>query len=279
LTIAGSTAYLGFFECPDDQAVADELFGWARETAGRAGCREILGPVDASFWNRYRMKTDAFDQSAYFGEPRNPDYYPRLWERAGFSVVQRYSSTIFPVVPRGYRNPRLTSRLEWARDNGFRVESLRMREWDDVFPRVHALIMELYADMPVFQPLDLDGFAAVFGKLRLAADPELITLAWQGSELAAFSIVLPDFADLANPLRLLWRKHHYRRVVAAYMGAAVPGLGSALAARLLAQAAERGLGFVGSLMADGKPTAQYANDLVAARQHYALYGSSWNYTV
>jgi hypothetical protein len=265
------TAYLGFFECPDDGRVSAELFEWAQQMAVERGCRRIVGPVDASFWLRYRMKLDAFDAPTYFGEPRNPAHHPKLWEQAGFEITQRYSSTIYPVKPPEFRTAQLQERLAGAQDQGFRIESLNPREWDIVFPRVHALIMALYAELPVFKPLSFADFEAVFGSLKQAADPELITLIWKGAELVAFSIVLPDYGDLANPLRLSWRKHHYRRVVASYMGSTIPGLGSALAARLQQQAGAKQLSVVGALIAEGKPTAEYAKSEAIAHHHYALY--------
>jgi hypothetical protein len=265
------TAYLGFFECPDDAATAEELFAWGRQRAAERGCRQIVGPVDASFWLRYRMKLDTFDAAAYLGEPRNPAYYPRLWEEAGFEIIQRYSSSIYPVKPPEFRTAELQERLRLAWDRGFRVEPLNLREWDVVLPQVHALIMELYAAMPVFKTLSLADFQTVFSGLKRAADPELITLIWQRKELAAFSITLPDYGDLSNPLKLLWRKHHYRRVVAAYMGSTVPGLGSALAARLQQLAGAKRLAVVGALIAEGKPTGEYAKSEIIARRHYGLY--------
>jgi len=52
--------YLGFFESADDAAV--------------------VGPVDASFWIRYRLKVSGFEHAPYFSEPLNPPDPQRLDE-------------------------------------------------------------------------------------------------------------------------------------------------------------------------------------------------------
>jgi len=270
-------ARLGFFECVDEQPVADELFDWARRTALAAGYAELVGPVDASFWLRYRMKLDHFD-APYTGEPYNPSYYPRLWERAGWQVGQRYSSTVYRVPPPGFVVGRYDERLAAALAGGRRVAALDLTLWDEDLPKVHALIMRRYAGMPLFHPLSLETFAALFGGLRRIADPQLITLAWNGDELAGFSIVLPDYGDLLDrrltpvtTARILARKRRYQTVVAAYMASDEPGLGSSMAARLLTQARDRGLRVIGSLIAEGTPTEAFAPELVESRRHYALW--------
>ena len=40
--------------------------------------KKIVGPVDASFWNKYRLKINLFDKRPYTGEPYNLKYYFNL---------------------------------------------------------------------------------------------------------------------------------------------------------------------------------------------------------
>jgi hypothetical protein len=273
-------AFLGFFECIDNQPVADQLFAWARDTARQAGYRQLVGPVDASFWLGYRMKLDHFTSKPYFGEPHNPSYHPRLWADAGWEVTQRYSSTIYQVPPPDYTVARYEERLTTATARGHTIEPLDPTQWATVLPQVHELVMRLYAPMPYFHPLSVDQFTTMFGALRQIAPPGLTTLAWQGENLAGFSIVLPDYGDLPNrrltPTTLgpiQWTRRHPHRVVAAYMGASEPGLGSAMAVRLIDQARHHQLQVVGSLIADGTPSQLYAPDMVTTRHHYALWST------
>src|SRR5665647_3310626 len=66
--------YLGFFESADDVAVSARLFAAAEQVAADAGATAVVGPVDASFWIRYRLKVSGFENAPYFSEPLNPPY-------------------------------------------------------------------------------------------------------------------------------------------------------------------------------------------------------------
>ena len=56
------TAYIGFFECINDENVAKYLFDTAREFAKKNKFKKIVGPVDTSFWIKYRLKINMFDK-------------------------------------------------------------------------------------------------------------------------------------------------------------------------------------------------------------------------
>ena len=83
-------AYFGFFESEDIQdavkCLFDGLSGWAAEHA----YKRLVGPVNASFWLGYRLKTDHFD-TPYAGEPYNKPYYQRLLEYVGFGITDELS--------------------------------------------------------------------------------------------------------------------------------------------------------------------------------------------
>ena len=66
-----TTAYIGFFECINDDEVARYLFDIAQKFAKENKYEKIVGPVDASFWLKYRLKINMFDKKTYTGEPYN----------------------------------------------------------------------------------------------------------------------------------------------------------------------------------------------------------------
>ena len=78
--------YLGFYECINDDEVAKNLFDKAYEFCKEKGLTSIVGPVDCSFWIKYRLKINKFDLPPYTGEPYNKDYYLKQFENNGFSV-------------------------------------------------------------------------------------------------------------------------------------------------------------------------------------------------
>ena len=54
------TAYLGFFECVNDEHTARFLFTAVDKFCKKNKFKRIIGPVDASFWIKYRLKINHF---------------------------------------------------------------------------------------------------------------------------------------------------------------------------------------------------------------------------
>src|SRR5688572_12813091 len=74
---------LGYFECIDDTAVAESLIGAGIEWLKSAGVREVIGPMNGGAHRSHRFLTRGFDREPFLFEPRNPRYYPRLFEQCG----------------------------------------------------------------------------------------------------------------------------------------------------------------------------------------------------
>lgn len=71
-------AYFGFFECIGQQEIAEQLLDTVSKKAKKDGKTKLSGPVDASFWIKYRLKINLFDRIPYTGEPYNKNYYYKL---------------------------------------------------------------------------------------------------------------------------------------------------------------------------------------------------------
>ena len=67
--------YIGFYECVNRDDAAKFLFDNAARIASEMGYEKIVGPVDCSFWIKYRLKINLFEKPPYTGEPYNLDYY------------------------------------------------------------------------------------------------------------------------------------------------------------------------------------------------------------
>ena len=92
--------YFGFFECIDDQAVADALLaataGWLLER----GRRLMRGPFcPAPYIYDLGLLVDGFDRPQSFSEPYNPPYYQKLLESRGLSKLADYLSLDLPGRP------------------------------------------------------------------------------------------------------------------------------------------------------------------------------------
>lgn len=269
---------VGFFECVDDQPVADALFAAA---ASAGGPPDLLGPVDASFWVGYRLRTAGFDQPPFYGEPVNPEWYPRLFERAGFTVAQRY-------VSRRYRpDERIDLSLFADLRVGYEAKGYEFHvptrtSFEDDLREIHGLISQLYADFPVYSPIDWPAFRAMFGGLKTITDLNLVTIARFHGEPVGFQITLPDYGNRLDRGPLPMRLAHLARVrhlggakayISLYSGAKREhrGLGKALLMDFVRACVEHGADGIGALVAEGKVTGSYLPEYVVGTSEHCLY--------
>lgn len=81
--------FVGFFECVDDQAIANRLFDEARVwLRGQQGIVKVRGPMNPSMNHECGLLTDGFDSPPTFMMTHNWPYYQRLWENYGFRKVE-----------------------------------------------------------------------------------------------------------------------------------------------------------------------------------------------
>jgi len=76
------------------------MFCVAEKLAHENNLTKLIGPVDASFWIKYRLKVNLFDRLPYVSEPYNKDYYLNLFLGSGFVIEERYISNIYKKLPK-----------------------------------------------------------------------------------------------------------------------------------------------------------------------------------
>jgi hypothetical protein len=75
---------IGYFECPNDQELANLILENASSWLRDKGATIIHGPMDLHIYNNYRFMSEGYNTTPFISEPRNPKYYPALFEGFGF---------------------------------------------------------------------------------------------------------------------------------------------------------------------------------------------------
>lgn len=274
-------AYLGFFEMEKERDGAAFFFSYLENYAKERGCRKISGPVNGSFWLGYRMKTNAFINPPYFGEPYNMPWYPSLWEENGYYVTDRYVSNIFPVFTKdGYNNPKYEKRLASFIARGYKIIRPNQNNWDRFIKDIYRMIVELYGDFPVFSPISPDDFCRQFDPLRLVLNFDFCRIAYYEKKPVGFVVTVPDYGNLVNGdltwkalTKILARRTRCNRYVVLYMGVQPEhkGLGSAMSQILMEELRKRKASAVGALIHEGKVTRGYVRDYVSEENTYVMY--------
>lgn len=273
------TAYLGFFECVDEDEVAKFLFEQAVAFAKSCGFKQILGPVNASFWMGYRLKTNLFDERAYTGEPYNPKYYERLFLQNGFAVAEHYISSVYKRVEKDFELEKYRNRYDEFVQKGYEIVSPSMRDWDKTMAEIHELITILYQDFPIYKSITKKDFCTYFASYKSIVDLRMVKMAYYRGKAVGFYISIPNYNNsvyhTSNPLnilRILRLRKNPTEYVMLYMGVLPEhqGLGKVLVQSIMNELKESGLGSIGALQRDGKITQSYVNELIEKRYEYVL---------
>jgi GNAT superfamily N-acetyltransferase len=241
------TGGCGFFECVDDQQVADLLFDQARLWLATRGIGAMDGPVNfgenVMWWG---LLIEGFTRP-YYGMNYNPPYYQALFENYGFRILyEQISNRISIDKPFPDRFARIA---EWAaRRQGVRIEHLRMRDFGKYAQDFMDIYNNAWRHFENFTPVTLETVRENFEKMRPVMDERMVLYAYVNDDPASFLLVLPDTNELIDgldgrlglwgKLRFAWnrqtRKH--RRMRAVIMGTKEEyrnqGLESALFIRL-----------------------------------------------
>ncbi len=272
------TAYFGFFECVDDKKVAKYVFDNAEQFAKENDCNKIVGPVDASFWIKYRLKINQFDSRPYTGEPYNKEYYFNLFKDNGYEVCDHYTSNHYVGAEYEYINKEYEGKYKEFTNKGYEIRSIDMKEFDNSIKDMYRLITDLYSDFPIYKNLSQKDFIATFSSFKSIINPSMVKFGYKDNKMVGFFISIPNYhntvyhlnpINLAKILKSLKDPDEY---VMLYMGVDQKhhGLGRALVYSIIQELNQSKKPSIGALAHDGKVTQYYAKEKVDNVYEYVL---------
>jgi hypothetical protein len=210
------TGFFGFFECVDDQSVADALFDAAFVWLREKGMRRCVGPFSFNINDESGLLIDGFNCPPRIAMGHAQPYYQRLVEAAGFTKVVDMLAYLTPMdtaLPSYRRLIRLNRGIE-------RNPRLKVRALDP--SRYHQDFAEM---MKIWRAGWIDNWGSIppteaeakhlAKELKPLLLPELVSIATLDNEPAAFCLALPDLNEMIRDLKgslfpfawakLLWR--------------------------------------------------------------------------
>lgn len=269
--------YIGFFECVNDRKISKFLFQKAYAFAKEKGYKKIVGPVDASFWNKYRLKINKFEKP-YTGEPYNKDYYYKLFLDNNYKVIEHYVSNKFKRIDENYHNKKFTEHYKEFTKLGYKIVKPKIEEFDKCIDETYKMIMNLYSDFPIFKKLSKEDFKEIFNSYKSIINMNMVRMAYYKNEAVGFYISVPNYNNLVyhlnifNILKILKLRRKPKEYVMLYMGVEKEhtGLGKALVSSIVDELKESNLLSIGALARDGKITQKYGSEVVESKYEYVL---------
>lgn len=188
------TGSFGFFECPNDPALAGELLNTACEWLRARGMTDALGPFNFSTNHEIGLLVDAFDQPPVLMMTYNPHYYPDLMERSGWTKAKDvYAFKISGRVPPPERVRRISDKMRER--TKVKIRTLDMKRFDDEIRLVREVYNQAWSKNWGFVPLSEAEFQHAAKDLKLIVRPDWALVAEVDGRAIGFSLTLPNLYE------------------------------------------------------------------------------------
>ncbi|MGD8777676.1 MAG: hypothetical protein PVH88_01805 [Ignavibacteria bacterium] len=185
--------FFGFFECNNDQEVANKLFDTAKEWCAAKGFDAIRGPVNPSTNDDWALLVDGFEDSPRLMMPYNPKYYIDLLENYGFEKAKDLHA--WKITEKEMRKePKIERVAEIAKKrSGLKIREVNMKDFENELNKVKYIYNKAWEPNWGFVPFtdkEIDDAAA---SLKPLVESDLVLFGEINGETIGFALVMLDF--------------------------------------------------------------------------------------
>jgi hypothetical protein len=206
---------LGFFECPNDDALANQLFDTAEKWLNEQSVSSIDAPINFgdrdSFWG---LLISAKTYPSY-RESYNPPYYRAWFEQRGYEL--EIEQTTYEITQATFNFERFSAIASRAMSNPeYRFEYFKYSELEAYAEYFAEVYNQGWAHHEDFKPIDSADVYKRLKSIKPAMPEKLAIFAFAGDRPIGFFVailevnqVFKDFKGTMNTwngLRFLWKK-------------------------------------------------------------------------
>ena len=202
--------FFGFFECIDDQQVADKLFDAAYEWNRYRGFTSMRGPMNFSVNQECGLLIDGFDTPPMVMMRHDHRYYQKLYEGWGLSKTM----DLYAYYSYRTEMPERIGRIALALEKRSKVQVRSLSKNKKQLKKDIETVFEIYTKAWEYNwgnvPLTKAEFDHLVAELLPLADPELVFIAEIDGKQAGFSLAMPNYNEVlkvmhgrVNPITLV----------------------------------------------------------------------------
>ena len=209
------TGGCGFFECIDNQQVANLLFDACRNWLANKGMEAMDGPINfGSRDNWWGLLVDGYQYPPLYGNQYHLPYYKALFENYGFQNYFNQNSYIWRVYEDHLSDIALAKAERVAATEGYYIEDVRNTDLNVAAQHLRKIYNQAWALFTGVKPMTEQQAQKIVDTLRPIIDPNIIFFAYYNDEPIGFFVMVPDLNciigkfkgkfGIINKLRLLW---------------------------------------------------------------------------
>ena len=184
---------VGLFDSVNEPRVAFALLDAAKACLQAHQCQTIIGPVNFTIFQSYRFMTEGFSQEAFVGEPRNPEYYPQLFEAYGFTVNHRWLTwqLFAPEMDKYLADNQ--KHMDAYLALGYKPRKFDIRFTEELMKKTYRILIESYRVFPLFTTISESDFLQEYSMMPELIDRDCSRFGYNPNhEFITFTLVLKD---------------------------------------------------------------------------------------
>ncbi|MEO8145982.1 MAG: GNAT family N-acetyltransferase [Bacteroidia bacterium] len=188
--------YFGFFECINDQSVADELFRLADKFAIEKGYDTLSGNFNLTAMQEMGVMISGFENEPYIAQSYGMPWYPELMTNAGY--VPTFPMTTFEIDLLTVNPEEVASEKhrKLLTDSEYEIIPITKSAYAKYRPVILEIFNKGFDQNPLFVPISTEEFDFQAKDLVYFMDSHISFVAAHNGVPVAISISIPDI----NPL-------------------------------------------------------------------------------
>ena len=185
--------FFGFFECINDQEVANKLFDAAKVWLKEKGMDTMRGPANPSSNDEYGMLLDGFEDEPRLLMTFNPKYYLDLCENYGMKKAKDlYAYKLENNKVISSDKLKRVSEIA-AKRSGVKISQLNMKDFTNDLEKFKFVYNKAWAPNWGFVPLTNEEIDAMAKDLKPLVEPSLVIFGEIDNHLVGAALVMLDY--------------------------------------------------------------------------------------
>jgi hypothetical protein len=185
--------FFGFFECLNNQEVANSLFDTVKIWLKQKGLDEMRGPANPSSNDEYGMLLEGFDDEPRLLMTYNPKYYLTLCENYGMTKAKDlYAYKLENKKVMSSDKLKRVAEIAQKR-SGLKITNLDMKNFKTDLEKVKFVYNKAWAPNWGFVPLTDEEIDAMAKDLKPLVEPSLVLFGEINGNLVGFALVMLDY--------------------------------------------------------------------------------------
>ncbi len=194
--------FFGFFDCVNDQEVANKLFETASDWVKQKGANRLVGPANPSTNETCGLQVKGFKYRPMVMMPYNPPYYVDLVEKAGFHKQVDLFAYGWQGASYSDRSLKLLARLkERLAGKGIVIRNINMKNFKQEAAALREVYNHAWDKNLGFFPMTNEEFDYTAKDLKMILDPDFAVLAEKDGKIVGFGVAIPDINSILQTIK------------------------------------------------------------------------------